>query len=141
MKKLLMGALLVLMMFALVGCGEKAGGDSEKKDDSDSSSSNKFKGTTWVYKESYYDEDSGEEVDYEFIIKFVTASSGTFTQSGYIDSELEEEYEIDFEYTVESSTTCIISSEDEDIEYKCKIDGTKLKLYYDGELVLTLKKK
>ena len=58
----------------------------------------------------------------------------------YIDSELEEEYESDFEYTVESSTTCIISPEDEDIEYKCKIDGTKFIFYHDGELVYTLKK-
>ena len=141
MKKLLMSALLILMMFALVGCGEKAGGDSEKKDDSDSSSSNKFKGTTWVWTESYYDEEYGEEAVYEFKIKFDTASSGTATESMYIDSELEEEYESDFEYTVESSTTCIISPEDEDIEYKCKIDGTKLKLYEDGELIYTFKKK
>ena len=141
MKKLLMSALLILMMFALVGCGEKAGGDSEKKDDSDSSSSNNFKGTTWVWEDSYYDEDSGEEVDYELIIKFVTASSGTITESEYIDSELEEEYESDFEYTVESSTTCIISLEDEDIELKGKIDGTKLKLYQDGELGYIFKKK
>ena len=135
MKKLLMGALLVLMMFALVGCGEKAGGDStsgNNSTNSGSSNTNKFKGTTWVYEE--YD----AEYSFKAMLKFKTASSVTFTQEYYIDDVLFDSYEEDCEYTVQSSTTCIIED-----EYKCEISGSKLYFYdsWDDSLLGIFNKK
>ena len=133
MKKLLMGALLVLMMFALVGCGEKAG-------DSDSSDTNKFKGTTWVYEESFYDEYNDGVVIGEWVLEFKTASSGTFSTGYYIDSVLLEGYKWDFEYTVQSSTICKFVDYD-GYEYKCEISGSKLYFYDEDELLCIMGKK
>ena len=113
MKKLLMGALLVLMMFALVGCGEKAGGDStsgNNSTNSGSSNTNKFKGTTWVLEE--YDDDDVWRVT----IKFTTESTGKISEEygSYKDTT-------DFDYTVESSNTCYIYCEDIDWYCEAKI--------------------
>ncbi len=138
MKKLLMSALLILMMFALVGCGEKAGGN----DDSDSSDTNKFKGTTWGYEYSEYDDVSDEVFTFEGILKFKTDSSGTMTSIYYINSVLTDEYEFGFEYTVQSSTTCILV-EDGGYEYKCVISGSELYFYdcQDDSLICIMGKK
>ena len=145
MKKLLMGALLVLMMFALVGCGEKAGGTStsgNNSTNSGSSNTNKFKGTTWVYEESFYDEYNDGVVIGEYVLEFKTASSGTFSEGYYIDSVLLEGYKWDFEYTVQSSTTCILVGDGGD-EYKCEISGSKLYFYdsWDDSLLAIFNKK
>lgn len=121
MKKLLMGALLVLMMFALVGCGEKAGGN----DDSDSSSSNKFKGTTWVW------EDYDEYTSWEIELNFNSESTGKLSFTVYGNGEKDSEY-LSFYYTIDSSNTsnCNMVFEDGDEGY-AEIKGSKLYFYSD----------
>lgn len=130
MKKLLMGALLVLMMFALVGCGEKAGGTSTK---SGSSNTNKFKSTTWVYEENEYD------YMYIMTIKFTTESTGKIILEGYEDDVSYRETS-DFDYTVESSDTCFIDCYDFDWYLEAKISGSKLYVYEDDELEVIMDK-
>ena len=121
MKKLLMGALLVLMMFALVGCGEKSGGN----DDSDSSSSNKFKGTTWVWEE--YD----EYTSWELTLYFNSESTGKLVLTVYGEGEKSTE-SIMFDYVIDSSNTsnCNMVFEDGGEGY-AEIKGSKLYFYSD----------
>ena len=125
MKKILMGVLLILMMFALVGCGEKAGGDSEKKDDSVSSSSNKFKGTTWFWEE--YD----EYTSWELTLYFNSESTGKLVLTIYGDGEKSTENMM-FDYVIDSSDTssCNMFFEDGDEGY-AEIKGSKLYFYSD----------
>ena len=138
MKKLLMGALLVLMMFALVGCGEKAGGTStsgNNSTNSGSSNTNKFKGTTWVY------EEYGEYGNWRFTIKFTTESTGKLISEEYDDYESYKDT-ADFDYTVESSDTCYIYCEDFDLEGEAIISGSTLKVsgFFGSYQILYLNK-
>ena len=132
-----MGALLVLMMFALVGCGEKAGGTStsgNNSTNSGSSNTNKFKGTTWFWEE-YYD-----DAVWSVTIKFTTESTGEFIS---VESDAYGSYKdtTDFDYTVESSNTCYIYCEEFDWYWEAKISGSKLYIYEDDELNWILDKK
>ena len=133
MKKLLMGALLVLMMFALVGCGEKAGGDSTN---GNSSNTNKFKGTNWLWEE--YDEYTSWELE----LNFNSESTGNLILTIYGGGEKDTQ-QMSFNYTIDSSNTsnCNMVFEEAGEECYAEIKGTKLYFYSDMVGDLTLKKR